>query len=155
MLTDIDENILKQTKLPISRNLFNTTPIRNTTGVAQNYDRFIPTRVNNNWETNFAIIPDTSRNTLAGKKTRESGESQRDSSAYTCLLRNELLGDNIEDTKTQCDDRQMSTPLKSRNLFKYGTPTKVSYLYCFSIVVTFSLSIDNFKVLSNIMLIST
>lgn len=126
MPTDVDQNILRETKLHVSRNLFNaTTPIRNS-GHQVNYDRFIPTRVNNNWQTNFAIIPDASRNAATGKKTRETGESQRDPSAYTCLLRNELLGDNIEDTKTQCDDRQMNTPLKNRNLFRYGTPTKVS-----------------------------
>lgn len=124
MPTDIDA-VLKQRKLPVVRNLFNTRPIQNSSGLSQNYDRFIPTRVNNNWETNFAIIPDTTRNTPAGKKTRETGETQRDSSAYACLLRNELLGDNIEDTKTQCDDRQLSTPLKNRNLFRFGTPSKV------------------------------
>lgn len=123
-----DENVLRHTKLTVVRNLFNTVPVRDS-GPTVNYDRFIPTRVNNNWQTNFSMIPDPVRNSSSGKKTRETGESQRDTSAYNCLLRNELLGDNIEDTKTQCDDRQIGTPLKNKNLFRYGTPSKVRFFF--------------------------
>lgn len=125
MDTDQNEGVLQPIRLSVVRNLFKT-PTYGDSGVQVNYDRFIPTRANNTWHTSFANIPDPPRATTSGKKTRDSGESPRDTSAYTCLLRNELLGENIEDIKTQCDERQALTPLKSKNLFKYGTP-KVSF----------------------------
>lgn len=121
--TDINK-VLQERKPQVVRNLFHT-PAYGESGVSQNYDRFIPYRANNNWQTNFATIPDPPRNATSGKKTRDTGETPRDSSAYTCLLRNELLHENIEDIKTQCDERQAFTPLKSKNLFQYGTPSKV------------------------------
>ncbi|XP_028134626.1 fizzy-related protein homolog isoform X1 [Diabrotica virgifera virgifera] len=120
MFTNIDERIFRQSKLAVARNLFDVeVPHR-----LGSYDRFIPYRANNNWETSFATIPDPNKNTQTGKKTRETGENARDSSVYNILLRNELLGENIEDVKSQCDERQALTPVKSRNLFKYGTPNK-------------------------------
>lgn len=123
---DIDERILRQRKLPLVRNLFGAA------GSVVNYDRFIPCRANNNWETSYATIPDlpgtssSSRGLQASKKTRESAENSRDTSVYNCLLRNELLMDNIEDVKTQCDERQALTPVRNKNLFKYGSAIKVS-----------------------------
>lgn len=125
--TEFDRRILQQKKLPLVRNLFGV--VANDTNRV-NYDRFIPCRANNNWETNFATIPESPRGTPTNKKTRESGENTRDSSVYNCLLRNELLMDNIEDVKTQCDERQPLTPVRNKNLFKYGTPLKVGLL-CF------------------------
>ncbi|XP_056633434.1 fizzy-related protein homolog [Diorhabda carinulata] len=120
MFTNIDERIFRQSKLAVARNLFDVeVPHR-----LGSYDRFIPYRANNNWETTFATIPDPSKNIQTGKKARETGENVRDSSVYNILLRNELLGENIEDVKSQCDERQALTPVKSRKLFKYGTPTK-------------------------------
>nr|CAI5820500.1 unnamed protein product [Callosobruchus analis] len=117
--TNIDDRILRRTKLPAARNLFNTdVPPRS-------YDRFIPCRANNNWEVSFATIPDTNKNNLTGKKARETGENIRDGSVYNILLRNELLGENIEDIKSHCDEKQVLMPVGNRNLFKYGTP-KVS-----------------------------
>lgn len=121
--TNIDERIFRQSRLNVVRNLFNVeVPIR-----TASYDRFIPYRANNNWETSFATIPDPNKGTQTGKKTRESGENARDNSVYNILLRNELLGDNIEDVKSQCDERQALTPVKGKNLFKYGSPVKVSF----------------------------
>lgn len=121
-----DENssaILHQRKLKVSRNLFDT--IRKSP--SGNYDRFIPCRADNNWEKCFATMPDPNKTPQSGKKTnRENGENSRDSSVYNTLLRNEILGEKIEDVKSQCEDRQALTPVKSRNLFRYGTPTKVS-----------------------------
>lgn len=124
---DINEQILRETRPSVVRNLFHTSNLRER-GTVVNYDRFIPLRANNNWITNYASIPDPPKTTQVSKKSRESGESPRESSAYNCLLKNELLGENIEDVKTQCDERQALTPLRGRNLFKYGmvTPTKVS-----------------------------
>lgn len=119
---EADQRILQPTKLSVVRDLFGTGH-RNSSVV--NYDRFIPCRANNNWQTNFAIIPEPGRGVQAGKKARESGETSRDTSAYNCLLKNELLGDTIEDVKQQCDERQVLTPVKNKNLFKYGTPARV------------------------------
>ncbi|CAH1962719.1 unnamed protein product [Acanthoscelides obtectus] len=114
--TNINDRILRQSKLPAARNLFNIdVPPRS-------YDRFIPCRANNNWEVSFATIPDANKNNQTGKKARETGENTRDSSVYNILLRNELLGENIEDIKFQCDEKQALTPVSNRNLFKYGTP---------------------------------
>lgn len=127
MSNESDHRILQPAKLSVVRNLFGSGVSQKDSSVV-NFDRFIPCRANNNWQTNFAIIPDSSRNVLSGKKARESGETSRDSSAYNCLLKNELLGENIEDVKLQCDERQALTPVKNKNLFKYGTPTKVGLL---------------------------
>lgn len=128
IMTDLNVNdrILRQTKPSVVRNLFFASSNKEP-GTVVNYDRFIPLRANNNWITNYATIPDPPKTTQTNKKARESGESPRESSAYNCLLKNELLGENIEDVKTQCDDRQALTPVKGRNLFKYGaiTPSKV------------------------------
>ncbi|XP_019874921.1 fizzy-related protein homolog [Aethina tumida] len=118
-MDSINDRIFRETKLPVSRNLFDVRP----TNVV-NYDRYIPSRANNNWETSFATIPDNNRGLQQGKKTRETGENTRDGSVYNIILRNEILGENNEDIKSQCDDRQALTPVKSRNLFKYGTPVK-------------------------------
>lgn len=119
--TDINERVLQNKKLSVVRNLFNSATYGEP-GTKINYDRFIPSRVNNNWQTSFASIPEPARNSSSGKKPRDTSDSPRDSLTYTCLLRNEVLGDNIEDIKTQCDERQALTPLKNRNLFQYGTP---------------------------------
>jgi len=65
-----------------------------------------------------------------GKKLRENSEATRenrecrDSAAYVCLLKNELLQAGIEDLKGQADDRRALAPLHSGNLFQYTTPTK-------------------------------
>lgn len=89
-------------------------------------DRFIPARAGNNWQTQFAMIADNS----PGKKLRENSEATRenrecrDSAAYVCLLKNELLQAGIEDLKGQADDRRALAPLHSGNLFQYTTPTK-------------------------------
>lgn len=117
-------SVLQPRKLPCAKNLFN---VHGDSSVNMNCDRFIPCRANNNWETNFATIPDASRGNPAGKKVRETGEGTRDSSVYNCLLRNELLRDNIEDVKSQCDDRQALTPVKNKNLFRYGSAVSVGF----------------------------
>ncbi|KAK9879206.1 hypothetical protein WA026_004054 [Henosepilachna vigintioctopunctata] len=116
-----DDRILHPSKLTVARNLFGAKRDLNS-------DRFIPCRANNNWQTNFAVIPENNKNTPSAKKSRENGENNRDSSVYNILLRNEILQENNEDVKSQCDDRQFLTPTKSRKLFKYGTPKKVSYV---------------------------
>lgn len=113
----IDNRILRQTKSRVARCLFEAGAYSN----SGTYDRFIPSRANNTWETSFALSIDSNKNS-GSKKVRENGDNTRDNSVYGCLLKNEILGDDIEDVKTQCEDRQALTPVK--NLYKYGTPSK-------------------------------
>ncbi|XP_070149880.1 fizzy-related protein homolog [Polyergus mexicanus] len=95
-----------------------------TSACNNSYDRFIPTRSGNNWQTTFSMISENGRGGLVAKKTRENGEGSRDGIAYSCLLKNELLGASIEDVKGQCEERRVLSPLVTKNLFKYTTPTK-------------------------------
>lgn len=84
-------------------------------------------RANNNWQTNFASINKSNENSpQTSKKQRDCGESARDSLAYSCLLKNELLGTAIEDVKAVSDERNENTytPAAKRSLFKYQSPTK-------------------------------
>ncbi|XP_021930487.1 fizzy-related protein homolog isoform X1 [Zootermopsis nevadensis] len=87
-------------------------------------DRFIPSRAGNDWQTKFAMITESGRNGLTTKKARENGEGGRDGLAYSCLLKNELLGANIEDLKGQCDERRTFSPLEGSNLFRYTIPNR-------------------------------
>ncbi|XP_014211311.1 fizzy-related protein homolog [Copidosoma floridanum] len=92
---------------------------------SSSFDRFIPTRLNNNWQTAFSMISENNRSSSVTKKIRENnGEGSRDGIAYSCLLKNELLGASIEDVKGQCEERRILSPLAGKNLFKYTTPTK-------------------------------
>lgn len=87
----------------------------------------IPYRANNNWQTNFASITKSNESSpQANKKQRDVGESPRDSLAYSCLLKNELLGTAIDDVKTVTDDRNENSfmPSAKRGLFKYQSPSK-------------------------------
>jgi cell division cycle 20-like protein 1 (cofactor of APC complex) len=120
----LDDRILRTVKLSVSKDLFGVRNYQEPRTQA-NCDRFIPCRAGNNWETSFATLPDTSKNSQMGKKTRETGENTRDGSVYNILLRNELFGENTEDVKSQCDERQVLTPVKNKNLFRYGTPSKM------------------------------
>ncbi|PSN47858.1 Fizzy-related protein [Blattella germanica] len=101
-------------------------PARLNSGRVNNSDRFIPSRAGNNWQTKFAMITESGRNGLTTKKARENGEGGRDGLAYSCLLKNELLGANIEDVKGQCDERRALLPLEGMNLFQYTPLNKSS-----------------------------
>nr|AGC79112.1 fizzy-related protein [Nilaparvata lugens] len=104
-------------------------------------DRYIPARGGASWQTRFSLIPEGRLTSVtAPKKSRETsgsggagggggsgggsgggGESNRDGLAYTCLLRNELLGANIEGVKGQCDERRAVSEPERNNLFQYMT----------------------------------
>lgn len=92
--------------------------------IAHFFCRF--SRANNNWQTNYASITKTNENlSQTTKKQRDIGETARDSLAYSCLLKNELLGNGIEDVKTVADDRNENIACSAkRGLFKYQSPTK-------------------------------
>lgn len=82
---------------------------------------------NNNWQTNFASINQSNENSpQANKKQRYIGESARDSLAYSCLLKNELLGTAIDDVKSVSEERNENNVMGSarRGLFKYQSPSK-------------------------------
>jgi cell division cycle 20-like protein 1, cofactor of APC complex len=80
---------------------------------------------NNNWETNYSTLTKSNENSSqSSKKQRECGESARDSFAYSCLLKNELLGTSIEDIKNVSDDKMGCLSTSNRGLFKYQQPTR-------------------------------
>ena len=82
-------------------------------------------RGNNNWETNYSTLTKSNENSSqSSKKQRECGESARDSLAYSCLLKNELLGTAIEDIKNVSDDKMGYLSTSNRGLFKYQPPTR-------------------------------
>jgi hypothetical protein len=66
----------------------------------------------------FNLFQENGRNGLTTKKARENGEGGRDGLAYSCLLKNELLGARIEDVKGQCDERRAVIPVEGTNLFQ-------------------------------------
>ncbi|XP_034239903.1 fizzy-related protein homolog [Thrips palmi] len=80
-------------------------------------DRFIPSRRDNSWESRFATFSYAPNGTTSTyeKTSRENGESRRDGTAYRCLLKNELLGANIDSLKGQGNEQ----PQESKNLFEY------------------------------------
>jgi len=84
-------------------------------------DRFIPSRAGNNWAVNFNMIQD--KNQVAKKSGREASEGSKDYSLsiYSSLLKNEILGAQIEDFKETSDSRGMplQPSAESRNLFSY------------------------------------
>lgn len=85
----------------------------------QHFDKYF-SRGNNNWETNYSTLTKSNENSSqSSKKQRECGESARDSLAYSCLLKNELLGTAIEDIKNVSDDKMGYLSASNRGLFKY------------------------------------
>ncbi|XP_050069704.1 fizzy-related protein homolog [Anopheles maculipalpis] len=130
---------------PAARKLFSISDS------SSSQDRFIPCRVNNNWTTNFATLSTKSNENSpqSSKKQRDCGENARDSLAYSCLLKNELLGTGIDDVKLAADDKNGSgggggggnsggsggsggggglyANSNRTRLFKYQSPTKQDY----------------------------
>jgi len=83
-------------------------------------DRFTPIRESPNWEIRYNMIQHDGIKVIPTKKTKEpSSDNSKDTVAYQCLLRNELLGAGIEDVKEQVEERKIFAPLVSRNLFSY------------------------------------
>lgn len=100
-------------------------------------------RVNSNWDAHQLSVTNKSEDTspTSTKKQRDNGDqSARDSMAYSCLLKNEILGYGIDDVKSVVDENVTSSA--KRGLFKYLSPTKqvidwvilatsVSFLFAF------------------------
>lgn len=60
---------------------------------------------------------ENNRNGLSPKKSKES-DGSKDGAAYTCLLKNELLGTEIDDVKAQTDNKKQTGPTETNNLFR-------------------------------------
>uniref|UniRef100_A0A1B6M5E7 Fizzy-related protein homolog n=1 Tax=Graphocephala atropunctata TaxID=36148 RepID=A0A1B6M5E7_9HEMI len=109
------------TPIPISSPLFK---MNGANSVNLSADRYIPARSPSNWHTRFSMIPDGRTLGSSSKKSREAtgGEGGRDSLAYSCLLRNELLGANIGAVKGPCDERRAVHSPERKNFFHYSSP---------------------------------
>lgn len=113
---DYEKRILKHCS-PVARNLFKSP--------GSSLDRFIPSRTNNNWHTTFASPTKVNESpSQTNKKQRDCSESARDSLAYSCLLKNELLGAAIEDVKSISDDKPGCLSNNNKGLFNYQSPSK-------------------------------
>lgn len=65
---------------------------------------------------------DGSKVTPIKKPKETTSDNSKDTIAYQCLLKNELLGAGIEDVKEQVEERKIFAPLVSRNLFSVSLP---------------------------------
>jgi len=65
----------------------------------------------------FTYIKDGSKLPPQKKAKEATTETCKDTIAYQCLLKNELLGAGIEDLKEQVEERKIFQPLATRNLF--------------------------------------
>ena len=71
----------------------------------------------------FTLIHQDTTKSLTIKKTKEANtDVYKNGLAYQCLLKNELLGAEIEDINEyrQSDERKAFTPLVNRNVFRVG-----------------------------------
>jgi len=83
-------------------------------------DRFIPSRAGNNWQISFNLIQEkTQTNKRVGREGTE-GSKDISISMHSCLLKNELLGTQIEDFKDSSDERRAFAPITDdKNLFSF------------------------------------
>lgn len=82
-------------------------------------DRFIPSRAGSNWQISYNMIQDQKKSQTPTKKAREATtDNNKDGIAYSCLLKNELLGAGIEDLKEHSVDRQTVSSLECRNMYR-------------------------------------
>ncbi|KAL1429274.1 hypothetical protein MTO96_016486 [Rhipicephalus appendiculatus] len=70
-------------------------------------DRFIPSRAGANWQLGLARIPDNAQRSVL-PKAKDTTDGSKDSLAYACLIKNELLGAGIEDAKEPTEERRVS-----------------------------------------------
>jgi len=86
-------------------------------------DRFIPTRSKAVWRINFDLKPENLMHNVvpAVSYPKLNPDSSKDSAAYMCLLKNELLNAGIEDVKDQTNDGQRAALVQreQKNLFQY------------------------------------
>jgi len=123
---EFDENVVPAWKLPPTAALASSPIVERyrSPSKAVQADRFIPTR-SDKWETKYAMISECGASP-AVRKARDTNETGRDGLAYSYLLKNEVLGSNIEDIKSQCDERKALSTREGSNLFHYQSPRKIS-----------------------------
>lgn len=83
-------------------------------------DRYIPSRFSANWQTRFSMLPDSKNNNGKGCKTRDvncGNETSKDDGVYSSLLKNELFGSCIEDSRETCEGENSVSA--GRNLFQF------------------------------------
>jgi len=83
-------------------------------------DRFIPSRAGNTWDVSYNLIQE--KDNVTRKIGRDGTECSKDLSfsMYSCLLKNEILGTQIEDFKETSDERRAFAPVSDdKNLFSY------------------------------------
>lgn len=87
-------------------------------------DRFIPLREPDNWNLRLNMLNNDSNSPTKTLKDLNSTTCPSDlfknGLAYQCLLKNELLGADIEDINEykQLEERKILTPLVNRNVFR-------------------------------------
>uniref|UniRef100_A0A3B5BD96 Fizzy-related protein homolog n=1 Tax=Stegastes partitus TaxID=144197 RepID=A0A3B5BD96_9TELE len=83
-------------------------------------DRFIPSRAGANWDISFHRIKENKKSPSQNRKTKDtSSDNIKDRVAYSALLKNELLGAEIEKVQDpQTEDRRLQpTTPENRSLF--------------------------------------
>lgn len=94
-------------------------------------DRFIPARNSAIWHIKFDTKPDekTSSTVQTVNNQKANVDVTKDCVAYSCLLKNELLGAEIEDVKEQQSDGQRAAlvPKETKNFFQYRSHSNASY----------------------------
>ncbi|XP_069961327.1 fizzy-related protein homolog [Cherax quadricarinatus] len=123
---EYERRLLRQQNGPVTSPASPLSPRRQVTVVSiqspskeRTGDRFIPTRAGANWDVNFALIQENNKVNSEVRKGREGGEG-KDGVAYTTLLRNELLGTNIDDLRDTQDDRRALSPVHTPNLYHFS-----------------------------------
>ncbi|RXG70855.1 WD repeat-containing protein fzy-1 [Armadillidium vulgare] len=84
-------------------------------------DRFIPTRAGSKWDVNFALLQENDKSNSKIRKGHD-GADGKDGLVYNALLKNELLGANIEDFRDSPEERRALSPVQSTNLYKFSSP---------------------------------
>ncbi|XP_014243653.1 fizzy-related protein homolog isoform X1 [Cimex lectularius] len=91
-------------------------------------DRYIPSRLSSSWQTRFAMLPDNKCTSTKIRKNKDNcgnssgGENCKDGVAYSSLLRNEILGANIDGFKPQHEEKRVVLQAEKNNLFQFTTP---------------------------------
>ncbi|XP_071546432.1 fizzy-related protein homolog isoform X3 [Panulirus ornatus] len=123
---EYERRLLRQQNGPVTSPASPLSPRRQLTHISvqspskdRTGDRFIPTRAGANWDVNFALIQENNKANNEVRKGREGGEG-KDGVAYTTLLRNELLGTNIEDLRDTPDERRALSPVQNPNLYHFS-----------------------------------
>lgn len=95
----MDEPLMELSTMEMSPTVQLYSPTPPSQRMSNCMDRFVPSRSNSKWQTNFSMIGENSRSARRLFRKSINNEPTRDQSAYSCLLRNELLGDQIEDVQ--------------------------------------------------------